>query len=293
MMRTTAEGPTRVLVGYDGSRGAVDAIGIAARLIPGASATIVHLWNTPVASSELRQRLAGRAHTLEEQIELLEQEGSAEAERVAGQGAIMARAAGWSAESLGERNVNEAYQLARLAEQREASLIVLGSRGLTGAKAVLGSMSDMVVHVSQVPVLVVPFPLMASEIADVDSGPILIASDGSTNSLRAAERAALLFPNRERVTVTVGSSSEPHTTAPGDGTSVHLPVRGRLGKARAVAATLADYARERGAAAIVVGSRGKSASRELLLGSVAKAVLHRTHRPVVVVPMLRSGTGED
>ena len=37
------------------------------------------------------------------------------------------------------------------------------------------------------------------------------------------------------------------------------------------------------AAVLVVGSRGRSAIREVLLGSVARTAVHRTHRPVLVV----------
>jgi len=35
---------------------------------------------------------------------------------------------------------------------------------------------------------------------------------------------------------------------------------------------------------LVVGSRGRSAIREILLGSVAMATLHHAYRPVMVVP---------
>lgn len=45
---------------------------------------------------------------------------------------------------------------------------------------------------------------------------------------------------------------------------------------------------ERAAAAIVVGSRGRGAMRELLLGSVAKAALHNVRRPVLVAPKPRT-----
>jgi nucleotide-binding universal stress UspA family protein len=38
----------------------------------------------------------------------------------------------------------------------------------------------------------------------------------------------------------------------------------------------------------VVGSRGRSAAREIMLGSSAIAVLHHTDRPAVVVPGRRS-----
>ncbi|WP_430699193.1 universal stress protein [Modestobacter italicus] len=63
-----------------------------------------------------------------------------------------------------------------------------------------------------------------------------------------------------------------------------LVVPGCTTEAGPVAATPAGCAADRGAAVLVVGSRGRSASRELLLGSVVRAVLHTAHRPVLVVP---------
>ena len=41
---------------------------------------------------------------------------------------------------------------------------------------------------------------------------------------------------------------------------------------------------DQGAAVVLVGSRGRSAVREIVLGSVAMGVLHGSHRPVMVVP---------
>jgi nucleotide-binding universal stress UspA family protein len=38
-----------------------------------------------------------------------------------------------------------------------------------------------------------------------------------------------------------------------------------------------------------VGGRGHSTGHELLLGSVAREVLHCAHRPVLVVPAARKG----
>jgi nucleotide-binding universal stress UspA family protein len=180
--------------------------------------------------------------------------------------------------------------MARLAEQRSADLIVLGSRGLSGVKAALGSTSDMVVHVTSTPVLVVP-PLTTPARDALDSGPVLVAFDGSPNAKHAAEICATLFPDREMPRVNVerpGESAESVTA--GEGVEdVRLLSRGRPGSARAIAATLGEYAVERGAALLAVGSRGRSASRELLLGSVAKAVLHHAPCPVLVVPAPHRG----
>lgn len=274
----------RVLFGYDASRSAMDAVETAARLLPGASATVLFLWEPPFASAELRQRLASRAQSVDRLIDLLEDEGRAEAERHVAQGVVLARTAGWDAEPRLERSFNEGYQMARIAEQDAFDLIVVGSRGMSGAQAVLGSTSDLVVHVSRVPVLVVPAALMSAERAAAGSGPILIAFDGSPGAEAAAAAAERLFPGRELERVATVPEGEAHP----EGEATLVPLRGRAGSARAVAGTLSEYAAERGAAAIVVGSRGRSASRELLLGSVAKAVLHHAHRPVVVVPHPRS-----
>ncbi len=281
----------RVLAGYDGSPAAANAIEVAAHLVPSATAQIVYLWEPPFAVPQLRQRLAREADSLERLIDLLEAEGRAEADRLAGNGVALARAAGWEAKTLVQRSFGgDAYHFARLAEERAADLVILGSRGLTGAQAVLGSVSDLVVHVSPVPVLVVPYPLTTRERRAAVAGPVLVATDDSPGSAHAAAAAASLFPGRELLTASVDSGDpEVGPSALREASHIRLSGAGRPGSARAVAAALADHAAEREAAVIVVGSRGRSASRELLLGSVAKAVLHHARRPVVVVPLGQAG----
>ena len=53
---------------------------------------------------------------------------------------------------------------------------------------------------------------------------------------------------------------------------------------RAIADALIAFASDHDAALLVVGSRGRSAIDEIVLGSVAVATLHHAHRPVLVVP---------
>jgi nucleotide-binding universal stress UspA family protein len=283
----------RVLAGYDGSPSAANAIEIAARLVPSAAAQVVYLWEPPYAVPQLTQRLAREADSLERLIDLLEVEGRAEADRLAGNGVALAAAAGWQAEALVQRSFGgDGYHFARLAEERAADLVILGSRGLAGVPAVLGSVSDLVIHLSAVPVLVVPYPLTTRERSAAVAGPVLVATDGSPGAARATTAAASLFRGRELLTASVGvaDESDAASSAPSDAGHVQLTSAGRPGSARAVAAALADHAAERRAAVIVVGSRGRSASRELLLGSVARAVVHHARCPVLVVPAGRPGT---
>jgi hypothetical protein len=72
----------------------------------------------------------------------------------------------------------EGLRFTELAEKAEADLAVVGSRALGGARAVLGSVSDMVVHYTPRPVLVVPHPLLMAEHAALAAGPVVVGFDG-------------------------------------------------------------------------------------------------------------------
>jgi nucleotide-binding universal stress UspA family protein len=95
---------------------------------------------------------------------------------------------------------------------------------------------------------------------------VVVGDDGSPGAARAMAAARELFPEREQVPV--------HAQDAGSG--------------RAVAEALVNRARSQGAGLIVVGSRGRSAGREIMLGSAAMALLHHADRPVLVVPAARS-----
>jgi nucleotide-binding universal stress UspA family protein len=275
--------PREVLLGYDGSPSAAGAIEYGAQLLAGTAVRIVHLWAPPYANPELRRRVSQKARNLKELGALLESEGEAEANRIANEGVALAKAAGWEAGPLIDRSFDaEGFALARLAEDLEPAAMVVGSRGLSGLRAVLGSVSDFVVYHSPVPVLVVPYPLLAAERAAAAAGLVLVAHDGSSGAQRALAAATSLFEGRALVVATVGS--DPVEAGVGDAETVTLAPHGAVQNARAVADALAAAAAERDAAVIVVGSRGQSARREILLGSVAMATLHHGQRPVLVVP---------
>ena len=149
------------------------------------------------------------------------------------------------------------------------------------------------------------------------STPILIAYDGSDGSKAAIDAAGRLFPDRRALVVAVWHSVA--TAAPASLIAIPANVASRAyeeldgeserqaaaraaeGVAAAKAAgldasgeamrcagqvwaTIVNAADEADAQAIVVGTRGLSAIKSALVGSVANGVLHHSARPVVVVP---------
>ena len=283
----------RVLAGYDGSPAAAEAITVGAALFPSATAWIAYLWSPPFASPELFAHLRRRAANLDQLLELVEAEGGAEAHRLVATGIAVARANGWAADSVVRRTYGGAgFEMAALAEELEADVILVGSRGLGGTQAVLGSVSDVIVHYSTTPVLVAPCPLASTAYDALATGPVVVGWDGSPGAEVALAAAANLFADRELIVVEVGPPDDQEDRRPPQELSarasfVQLPLIDRTGYSRAVADQLGDLADERAAAALVVGSRGRSAMRELLLGSVAKATLHNVRRPVLVAPKPR------
>lgn len=153
----------------------------------------------------------------------------------------------------------------------------------------LGSVSDMVVHYCARPVVVIPHPMLADEYAALSDGPALVGWDGSAGAATAFAAARRLFPERDFLLVSVdeGATAAPpaDTSGPAGQEVLRLNVEAGHGfHARAISDGLIAAARDREAAVMVVGSRGHSAAQEILLGSVALATLHHSHRPVMIVP---------
>jgi nucleotide-binding universal stress UspA family protein len=139
---------------------------------------------------------------------------------------------------------------------------------------------------------------------DATDKPILLCYDGSDDAFRAIEFAGTLFAGRTAIVLAVwehysllsGVSrvddelvQEATEALAADGcdrardagfTATPVTVEAQHGVAEAII----DAADEHDALLVVMGTRGNTGIRSLLLGSVSHAVAHHAHRPLLIVP---------
>jgi nucleotide-binding universal stress UspA family protein len=145
----TGDGP--VVFAYDGSDEAKNAVREAGRqLRPDREAIVLSVWQ-PLATVPFAG-VAGGTPDVEESIE-------AEARKVAGEGAELARSAGFAATPLVVSGSPIWHTIVTTAEAHDASIVVMGSHGRTGLSLVLmGSVAAAVVRHTERPTLIVHAP---------------------------------------------------------------------------------------------------------------------------------------
>jgi nucleotide-binding universal stress UspA family protein len=144
-----------IVAGYDGSAASRAALSLAvARARPGGRVVVVHAFDPPdgrydgVGYQRQLDAALGRARTLLANLP----------EEVPGLGSL-----DWATEVLAGP---AAPAIAAVADVEHASEIVVGSRGLGRARALLGSVAHGLIHRARCPVTVVPeraLPLTAAE----------------------------------------------------------------------------------------------------------------------------------
>ena len=197
-----------------------------------------------------------------------------------------------------------------VAADRDAAAVVAGAHGTSGSETnVIGSVAMAIVHHARLPVLVVPAGAQGT-------GPVVLGFDGSPGAEHAARIAGRLLRSRPALAVCVFGPTGPldavlGASAGGWGGAGHrtrdeaaaeraagiATAGANLSWAAGLPATpeafraehgareaLERLARERHAAAIVVGSRGHGALGRAVLGSVSSGVASHPPVPVLVVP---------
>jgi nucleotide-binding universal stress UspA family protein len=159
LTRMNAAAP--ILIGYDGSDAARRAVHGAAELFGSRRALVVTVWEPNLAYQSTAidaDPMMGVAPAVDPAAaQEVDDASQAHADRVAEDGAALAKSLGLQAEALAvadEGNVAEA--IVELARTRDAAAIVVGSRGLSGLRARLeGSTSNAVAKHASCPVLLV------------------------------------------------------------------------------------------------------------------------------------------
>jgi nucleotide-binding universal stress UspA family protein len=153
---SSADGP--LILCYDGSIDARNAIERAGRLFTGRRALVVTVWEPPAIPGSLG--FAGETAGMYDLVEL----NRAAAEtggRLADEGVGLAQEAGLLAEPVAIEATGPLWKtIVEIADRDDAATIVMGSRGLTGLRAMLlGSVSSAVVHHADRPTLIVRQPV--------------------------------------------------------------------------------------------------------------------------------------
>jgi nucleotide-binding universal stress UspA family protein len=161
---TTSPAARPVIVAFDGSAEALEAVRAAGALFPDRLVVVVTVWE-PALAMETMPPTGGLGEPAyippsPEQVALVDDAQRERAQATAAAGARIASEAGATTEAVSVPDAADvADTLVGVAEERDAVALVVGSRGLGRVKsALLGSTTRRLLHATRRPVLVVRAP---------------------------------------------------------------------------------------------------------------------------------------
>lgn len=193
-----------------------------------------------------------------------------------------------------------ARALVTIAEDQHAQIIVVGNRGMTGPRRLLGSVPNAVSHHARCGVLIVPTQLRSHPGgAALTEGPIVVGTDGSESariavkeSIRLAKALGcelhIMSSYRPASGLRISGASQPeasslhpdfHVEAVLDEAAANARVEGVVAATHASKRdpldALLEVAETADAAMIVVGSKGMHGTERLTVGNVPNQVSHK------------------
>lgn len=279
--------PHHILVGYDRTAGAEDAVALCGAISPAdARVSLIDVLPYPGAPSETFRLLTSKEFPIPEDFF----------------GAAIARLPGREVEPLTYIGDSPARVFEGLAQERGFDLIMVGSphRGAVG-RFLAGSVSEALLHGSPVPVMTAPHGY--ADTAHDKPATVAVAYDGGEEAQEALAYAEAIAKSTgatleiltvERPTDPVGGAIAYTMALPQDVSDIQrqaldevdpsIDLRRRvLNGETATALTQACDDVD----LIVIGSRGYGTVERVLLGSTSAALIHEAPCPVLVVPRPR------
>lgn len=277
----------KILVAYDGSESAKNALGVASGLAKKENSWIKVLAVVPIYDGDLD--LIG-IRNIKETIEGPGQELLAEARRFAEEQGVHV---------LANLEQGEPFErIVHVADDENCDLIVMGRSGLRRLeRELMGGVTARVIGHTVKHVLVVP------EVARFDLSNILVAADGSANSEAAVDHAVSSAGEHGgtlSVVTVVQSNEEMFAMAPGhirqlvddieryhrgliekaSRNDIEVRTYIREGEPHAQITSLAD---EISASVVMMGTHGRKGLKRLLMGSVTERTIGYAGCPVMVI----------
>lgn len=188
-----------------------------------------------------------------------------------------------------------ASEIINIADKEKFSTIIMARRGLSKIKEFfLGSVTNKVVHTAiKQTVYIVGQQVIQDTACPVSK--ILIPVDGSPYSLKGVEHAACLAyalkDSIEKITLlqVIDSGLEEEANKVLDETKaslIHVGIPGGLVKTKVISGTPTDEIlkeAEEDYNLIIIGRKGRTALKDLVLGSVSSTVIHHSYNPTVAI----------
>lgn len=188
-----------------------------------------------------------------------------------------------------------ALALVALAEQEQARMLVVGNKGMTGIRRLLGSLPNRVSHEAQCDVLIVP--TQSRSLAEFSGRSIVVGTDGSRDATRAVDEGISLSKALGGALHIVSISQSPDSpdsalaAAAAKAADEGVAVVTHVAEGDPAGALL-ELADTHDAAVIVVGSKGMHAGEREWFGNIADKISHKGDSSVLIVSA-GGGRGSD